>query len=234
MPKVAAIALIIRLLYIPFAALHDQWFQMVWLLAFLSMAIGAFAALRQNNIKRLMAYSSIGNMGDALIGLAATGESGVASVLIYLTLYMVMTAGVFGIILCMRRDGHGVENISDLAGLSRNAPWLAYPLAIFMFSMSGIPPLAGFFSKFIIFQAAIESGLYVLAVFGVVTSVIAAFYYLRVIKVMFFDDPAEKFEGVVELPRKLVIGLSLSVTLLFIFVPSPLVEISQATVKELF
>ena len=134
----------------------------------------------------------------------------------------------------MRRDGHGVENISDLAGLSRNAPWLAYPLAIFMFSMSGIPPLAGFFSKFIIFQAAIESGLYVLAVFGVVTSVIAAFYYLRVIKVMFFDDPAEKFEGVVEFPRKLVIGLSLSVTLLFIFVPSPLVEISQATVKELF
>jgi len=233
-PKVAAIALIIRLLFVPFAALSDQWFQILWLLSFLSMAVGAFAALRQDNIKRLMAYSSIGNIGYALIGLVASGESGVASVLIYLTLYMVMTAGVFGIILCMRRDGHGVENISDLAGLSRNAPWLAYPLAIFMFSMSGIPPLAGFFSKFIVFQAAVESGLYILAVFGVLTSVVASYYYLRIIKTMFFDDPAEKFEGVVESPRKLIIGLALIVVVLFIFVPSPLVEFSQSTVRELF
>ena len=233
-PKVAALALIIRLLFIPFAALSDQWFQIMWFLSFLSMAVGAFAALRQDNIKRLMAYSSIGNIGYALIGLVAGGETGLSSVLVYLTLYMIMTAGVFGIILCMRRDGHGVENISDLAGLSQNAPWLAYPLAIFMFSMSGIPPLAGFFSKFVVFQAALESGLYILAVFGILTSVVAAYYYLRIIKVMFFDEPAEKFDSKAGAARKLIIALSLFVVLAFIFNPSPLIDVSQAAIADLF
>ena len=233
-PKVAAFALIIRLLYIPFAALNDQWFQIMWILAFLSMAVGAFAGLRQDNIKRLLAYSSIGNMGYALLGLVAGGETGVSAVLVYLTLYMIMTAGVFGIILCMRRDGHGVESISDLAGLSRNAPWLAYPLALFMFSMSGIPPLAGFFSKFMIFQSAIESGLYALAVFGVLTSVVASYYYLRIIKTMFFDEPAEAFDARIEFSRKIIIGLSLLVVMLFILMPSPLIEVTQSAVRELF
>lgn len=233
-PKVAALALIIRLLYVPFAALHDQWFQMMWLLCFASMAVGAFAGLRQNNIKRLLAYSSIGNMGYVLVGVLAGGEAGIASVLVYLSLYMVMTAGVFGIVLCMRRDGVGAENISDLAGLSRNAPWLAYPLAILMFSMSGIPPMAGFFGKFMVFQAAVGSGLYVLAVFGVLTSVVAAYYYLRIIKTMFFDDPAEKFDAAIEFPRKLVISLSVLIVMVFIFSPSPLVETARFAASELF
>ncbi len=233
-PKIAAFALIIRLLFIPFASLHDQWFQIMWLLAFLSMAVGAFAGLRQNNIKRLIAYSSIGNIGYALIGLVAGGEAGLSAVMVYLTLYMVMTAGIFGIILCMRRDGYGVTDISDLAGLSRNTPWLAYPLAIFMFSISGIPPLAGFFSKYLIFQAAIESGLYTLAVIGVLTSVVASYYYLRIIKTMFFDEPDDKFDSTIESSRKLIIGLSLFVVVGFIFNPSPLIEISANAVRGLF
>lgn len=233
-PKVAALALIIRLLFVPFAALNEQWFQIMWLLAFASMMVGAFAGLKQNNIKRLMAYSSIGNIGFALVGVVAGGDAGLASVLVYMSLYMVMTAGVFGIILCMRRDGVGVESISDLAGLSRTAPWLAYPLAILMFSMSGIPPMAGFFGKFMVFQAALQSGLYVLSVLGVLTSVVAAYYYLRVIKVMFFDEPADKFDAGIEFPRKIVIGLSVLIVLVFIFNPSPLIEMSQGAVSSFF
>lgn len=233
-PKVAAMALIIRLLFIPFAPVSEQWFQMMWLLAFASMMVGAFAALRQDNIKRLMAYSSIGNIGYALIGVVAGGEAGLASVLVYLTIYMVMTAGTFGIILCMRRDGVAANNISDLAGLSRNSPWLAYPLAILMFSMSGIPPMAGFFGKFMVFQAAMQSGLYILAVLGVMSSVIAAYYYLRIIKTMFFDEPVDKFDSEIEFPRQLVIGISIVITLIFIFKPSPLVEVSQSAVTSLF
>ena len=233
-PKIAAFALIIRLLFIPFAALNEQWFQVMWLLAFLSMAVGAFAGLRQNNIKRLLAYSSIGNVGYALIGIVAGGEAGLTAIIVYLTLYMVMTAGVFAIVLCMRRDDYGVEDISDLAGLSHHSPWLAYPLAILLFSMSGIPPMAGFFSKYMIFQASIESGLYVLAVFGVLTSVVAAYYYLRIIKTMFFDEADEKFDDDIEFPRRIVIGLSLLVVLGFIFNPSPLIQMSANAVHGLF
>ena len=233
-PKVAAIALIIRLLFVPFAALSDQWFQIMWLLAFASMMVGAFAALRQDNIKRLMAYSSISNIGFALVGIVAGGETGLAAVIVYLTIYMVMTAGVFGIILCMRRDSAAVENISDLAGLSKSSPWLAYSLAILMFSLSGIPPLAGFFSKFVVFEAAVESGLYTLAVLGVLSSVVAAYYYLRIIKVMFFDEAAEAFDSGVEFSRKIIITLSVFVTVAFIFKPSLLVDVSQLAVQDLF
>lgn len=233
-PKLAAIALIIRLLFIPFSAISEQWFQMVWFLSFASMAVGAFAGLRQDNIKRLLAYSSIGNIGYALIGVVAGNETGLSSVLVYMTLYMVMTAGVFGIILCMRLEGVAIESISDLAGLSRHNPWLAYPLALLMFSMSGIPPLAGFFGKFMVFQAAVQSELYVLAVLGVMTSVVAAYYYLKIIKVMFFDEPAEKFDNGIELGRKLVIILSVGIVVLFILNPSPLIEVSQGAVSSLF
>jgi NADH-quinone oxidoreductase subunit N len=233
-PKVAAIALIIRLLFIPFAPLSEQWFQIMWLLAFLSMMVGAFAALRQDNIKRLLAYSSIGNMGYVLVGIVAGGPAGLSAVLIYLTLYMVMTAGTFGIVLCMRRDGVVCDKVSDLAGLSTNAPWLAYPLAILMFSMSGIPPMAGFFGKFFIFKAALESGDYILAIIGVLTSVVAAYYYLRIIKVMFFDEAAEKFDKGVDTSRRIVIGLSVFFVLAFIFNPSVLVDIAQVSVSSLF
>ncbi len=233
-PKVAAMALIIRVLFIPFAPLQEQWVQMIWFLSFASMALGAFAGLRQSNIKRLMAYSSIGNVGYALIGVVAGGEAGIASVLVYLSLYMVMAAGVFGIILCMRRDGQDVETISDLAGLSRHTPWMAYSMGIFMFSMSGIPPLAGFFGKFMVFQAAVQEGLYVLAVLGVLTSVVAAYYYLRIIKVMFFDEPAEKFDANFGTPRRVIIGLSVFILLAFVFNPSPLVETTQFAASSLF
>lgn len=233
-PKVAAIALIIRLLFIPFAPLSEQWFQIMWLLAFLSMMVGAFAALRQDNIKRLLAYSSIGNMGYVLVGIVAGGPAGLSAVLIYLTLYMVMTAGTFGIVLCMRRDGMACDKVSDLAGLSTNAPWLAYPLAILMFSMSGIPPMAGFFGKFFIFKAALESGDYILAIIGVLTSVVAAYYYLRIIKVMFFDEAADKFDKGVDTSRRIVIGLSVFFVLAFIFNPSVLVDIAQVSVSSLF
>ncbi|MAZ76345.1 MAG: NADH-quinone oxidoreductase subunit NuoN [Micavibrio sp.] len=233
-PKIAAIGLLIRLLFEPFAALQDQWHQIIWFISLASMALGAFAGIAQNNVKRLLAYSSIGNMGYALIGVAAAGEMGITAVMVYLTIYIIMTAGVFGIILCMRRDGSAVEKIDDLAGLSQNSPVLAYALAILMFSLSGIPPLAGFFGKFFIFQAAVESGLIVLAVLGVLASVVASYYYLRVIKVMFFDEPADKFDSEISLSRKLVIGLSIFVTVLFILNPTPLIEKSRAAASSLF
>ncbi|MEM6810977.1 MAG: NADH-quinone oxidoreductase subunit NuoN [Pseudomonadota bacterium] len=234
-PKVAAIALIIRLLYLPFVALEDQWFEMVWLLSFASMTIGAFAALRQDNLKRLLAYSSIGNVGYVLIGVVAGGEAGISAVLIYLTIYMIMTIGTFGILLCLERDGMYFEKISDLSGLSRNHPFMAYSLTILMFSMSGIPPFAGFFGKLIIFQSAISSGLFILAVLGVLTSVVAAYYYLRVIKVMFFDEPVAAYDiKDIEWSRKLVITGSIAFVALFIFFPSFVVNVSNQAVSGIF
>ena len=226
-PKIAAMALLIRLLYEVFPAAVLQWQQIIWMLAVLSMAVGSFAGLMQDNIKRLLAYSSIGNMGFALVGLAGTSTESLAAVLVYLVIYMIMTAGTFGIIMNMRRNGHALEKISDLAGLSRNSPLQAYALAILMFSMSGIPPLAGFFGKFMVFKVAVAAGLYGLAVFGVLCSVVAAYYYIRIIKIMFFDEPVEKFEGNVPLARRVIIGLSVMFVVLYIFAPSPLVDISR-------
>ncbi len=233
-PKVAAIALLIRLLFEAFPAASTQWQQIIWALSALSMGVGGFAALMQDNIKRLLAYSSIGNMGFALVGLAAGTADGLAAVLVYLAIYMVMTAGTFGIIMNMRRNGHALEKISDLSGLSRNAPVMAYALAILMFSMSGIPPLAGFFGKFLVFKAAVDAGLYGLSVFGVLTSVVAAYYYIRIIKVMFFDEPVEKYEGTVPFSRRAVIAVSVLFILAFIFSPSPIVEISRDAVSVFF
>jgi NADH-quinone oxidoreductase subunit N len=233
-PKVAAIALLIRLLFEAFPTVSAQWMQIIWMLSALSMAVGAFAALRQDNIKRLLAYSSIGNMGFALVGLAAGTAEGLASVLVYLAIYMVMTAGTFGIIMNMRRNGHALENIADLSGLSRNAPVMAYSLAILMFSMTGIPPLAGFFGKFMVFRAAVDSGLYGLAVFGILTSVVAAYYYIRIIKVMFFDEPVEKYDDAFPFARRAIVAVSVLFILAFIFNPSPIVEISRDAVSVFF
>lgn len=233
-PKVAAIALLIRLLFEAFPTVSAQWMQIIWMLSALSMAVGAFAALRQDNIKRLLAYSSIGNMGFALVGLAAGTAEGLASVLVYLAIYMVMTAGTFGIIMNMRRNGHALENIADLSGLSRNAPVMAYSLAILMFSMTGIPPLAGFFGKFMVFRAAVDSGLYGLAVFGILTSVVAAYYYIRIIRVMFFDEPVEKYDGAFPFARRAIVAVSVLFILAFIFNPSPIVEISRDAVSVFF
>jgi len=233
-PKVAAIGLLIRLLYEPFQALMPEWQQIIWFLSAASMVVGGFAAIKQTNIKRLMAYSSIGNMGYALMGVVAGTQGGVGAVVLYMAIYMIMSAGVFGIILKMRRDGLAVENILDLSGLSRTKPLMAYAMAFLMFSMSGIPPLAGFFGKLLVFQTAVASGFYVLAVIGVLSSVVAAYYYLRVIKVMFFDEPAPAFDGNGCWAVRIVVTLSVLFNLLFIFKPEFLIESSFQAAAVLF
>ena len=193
-PKVAAMALIIRFTQSALPAVAGQWQQIIIFLSIASMVLGAFAAIGQTSIKRLMAYSSIGHVGFALVGLAANNAEGVSGVLIYLAIYVAMTLGTFSIVLSMRRKGGNVEDISELAGLSKTNLPMASVLAILMFSLAGIPPLAGFWAKWYAFLPAIKAGLYPLAVIGVVASVIGAFYYLRIIKIMFFDEAAEPFE----------------------------------------
>jgi NADH-quinone oxidoreductase subunit N len=233
-PKVAAMALLIRVVATAFPGIKPQWQQIVWFLAIASMLLGAFAAIGQNNIKRLMAYSSIANMGYALVGLAAGTADGIQGVLIYLAIYVVMTLGAFACILSMRRDQGPVEDIGELAGLAQtNAP-MAFALAMFMFSMAGIPPLAGFFAKFYAFLPAIKAGLYPLAVIGVLASVVGAFYYLRIVKIMFFDEPKPGFapvrtkEGVVMLlAALLVLGFVAP------FIASPVVEAAAAAAKSI-
>jgi NADH-quinone oxidoreductase subunit N len=190
-PKVAATALLVRVLVEPFGPLAAQWQQIVWFVAVLSMAVGAFAAIWQTNLKRLMAYSSIGHVGYALVGVVAGGKAGIAAVALYLAIYLFMNVAVFAVILSMRVQGRSVERIEDLAGLSTTHPLMAAGLAASMFAMAGIPPLAGFFSKFYVFEAAVRSGFYVLAVVGVLTSVFGAFYYLRIVKLMYFDEPVD-------------------------------------------
>ncbi len=193
-PKIAAIALFVRVAIGAFPGIVPQWQQILVFVAIASMLLGAFAAIGQKNIKRLMAYSSIGHMGFALIGLDAGSPEGVQAVLIYMTIYLTMTLGTFCCILAMRRADGAVENISDLAGLSRTNPALAFFLAMLLFSLAGIPPLAGFFAKYYVFLAAMKAGLFTLAVIGVLASVVGAYYYLMIIKTMYFDEPAKGFE----------------------------------------
>ena len=185
-PKIAAISVFIRFMYVPFLNLFDQWQTIIIFISIASMILGAVAAIGQNNIKRLMAYSSIGHMGYALAGLATGTNSGIQSTIIYLTIYLVMNLGAFGCIFMMKRENVFYENISDLSGLSKNHPILAFGFLIILFSLAGIPPLAGFFAKFYIFMAVIESQMYALAIIGLLATVISAFYYLRIIKGMYF------------------------------------------------
>lgn len=233
-PKVAAMALLVRLLAGPFAGLAGDWMPVLYVLSVASMVVGAFAAVAQKDIKRLMAYSSIGNMGYALIGVIAGGAGGIGALVLYLVIYMVMTAGAFAVILRMRRSGLVVSEIADLSGLSRTAPALAWAMAILMFSMSGIPPMAGFFGKFMIFKAAIETGYYGLAVLGVLTSVVAAFYYLRIVKVMFFDEAAEPFDTEPAFLQKAVLFVSVVFILGFIFAPGVFIEAFGGAASALF
>ncbi len=233
-PKIAALALFIRVMVGPFGDLVSQWQQIVAFVSIASMVLGALAAINQTNIKRLMAYSSIGHVGYALIGLAVGNEAGVRGVLIYLAIYLVMNVGCFACILCMRRGERMVEGIDDLAGLSKSHPMLAMAMAIFMFSMAGIPPLAGFFGKLYIFLAAIEAKLVGLAVIGVVSSVVAAFYYIRIIKVMYFDDIAETLDRPVERELGAVLTVA-GVLIVFFFVyPSPVLSNAAAAAASLF
>jgi NADH-quinone oxidoreductase subunit N len=232
-PKVAAMALLLRVMASPFGHLLAQWQQLIVLVAVASMVLGAFAAIAQKNIKRLMAYSSIGHIGYALIGLAAGTPNGVRGVLFYLFTYVFMNIGTFACIIAMRRKGRAVEGIADLAGLSRTDPMMALWLAVFMFSMAGIPPFGGFLGKYFVFTAAVQQGMWSLAIIGVLTSVIGAFYYIRIIKVMYFDSPAEAFDA---RPGSLSFVATASglFTTLFFFYPAPVVAAAEAAAKVLF
>jgi len=233
-PKLAALALFIRFMIAPFGPLIDEWRQVIIFLSIASMVLGAVAAIAQDNIKRLMAYSSISHVGYLLIGLAAGTSEGIRGVLVYATIYLFMTLGTWAVILCMRRRGRMLEGISDLAGLSQSQPGLALALAIFMFALSGVPPTAGFFAKLYVFLAAINAQLAWLAVIGVVTSVVSAFYYLRVVKVMYFDEPAAAFDRPISAELKGVVFVTAVVTLFFFVLPGPIFAGAEAAASALF
>jgi NADH-quinone oxidoreductase subunit N len=224
-PKVAVMALLARVLLGPFGGMLVNWQMLVEILAAASMIVGAIGGMRQNNIKRLMGYSAIGQMGYVLMGLAAGNQAAVRGVLIYLTIYVVMSLGVFGCIVAMSRKGRPVEQIGDLAGMAAEDPRYALTLAVFMWGLAGIPPLAGFFSKLYVFLAAVRAGLDGLAVIGIVTSLIAAAYYLRVIKVMYFDRGEPGFDQRT-VGMNAVIYASAVATALFILMPAPITEAS--------
>lgn len=226
-PKLAAVALIIRLLMGPFETLTDQWQQIIWFIAAASILWGGFAGIAQTNMKRMLAYSSIANIGFALIGLVCANDEGVGAALVYMALYMVMTAGAFGVVMYLRRDGLSAERIEDLAGLSQSHRYLAYIMAFFMFSMSGIPPMAGFFGKLVILKAAVASGFYMLAVIGVLGSVVACFYYLRVIKVMFFDGLELSLDKVPSTSRQIVVTICALIVLFFVVKPEPFINMAM-------
>ena len=233
-PKIAAMSLLVSVLMGPFKPLFGQWQQIIVVASVLSMALGAFAALRQQNIKRLMAYSSIGNVGYVLLGLASGSEKGIEAVVFYLAIYLVMTLGVFATILMMKRRDVMLENISDLAGLARNQPMMAFAMLIFMFSLAGIPPLAGFWGKLYIFIAAVEAKLYIPAVLGVLASVVASYYYLRIVKVMYFDEPAEAIDRPVFGINRAVALVAAFLVAVFSLLPQPLSLIAAAAAKGLF
>jgi NADH-quinone oxidoreductase subunit N len=232
-PKIAAMALFLRAVIVPFPDAVEQWRLIIVVVSVLSMILGAVAAIGQTNIKRLMAYSSIGHMGYTLLGLAAGSRLGVEGVLIYLTIYLVTNAGVFSCILLMKRNGTMVETIADLSGLARTQPRLALALATFMLSLAGIPPLAGFFAKFYVFLAAIEAGLYAPAVIGVLASVIGAYYYLRIVKIMYFDDPAPAFDRDIGFSLGSIVTAAGVFSLFFVVFAGPLLPIAEFGARAL-
>ncbi|MBN8531966.1 MAG: NADH-quinone oxidoreductase subunit NuoN [Alphaproteobacteria bacterium] len=235
-PKIAALALFARVLAGPFAGLLPQWQPIVILIAALSMLLGGFAGLRQDNIKRLLAYSSIGHVGFVLMAMAAGTPTAASAIVLYLVIYMVMSVGVFGCIMLLARAGHPVEKIADFAGLSRNHPRIAFALAALMFSMAGIPPLAGFFAKMAVFLAAIESGLIMLAIIGALASVVAAYYYLKIVKVMYFD-PFEAYPAAIaeEVPfaARATVFVAVAAVLAFCFYPTPVINLSKQVAASL-
>jgi NADH-quinone oxidoreductase subunit N len=232
-PKVAAMALLMRLTLAGFAGTKPQWQQVITALAIASMLLGAFAAIGQSNIKRLLAYSAIGNIGYALIGLAAGSPEGARGVVIYLVIYVAMTLGAFGVVLAMRRGQTMTEDIEELSGLAQNNLALATLLAILLFSLAGLPPLAGFFAKFYVFLAAVREGLWPLAIIGVLASVVGAYYYVRIVKIMFFDRPRERFAAV-QPKVGLVMAAAGLYVLFYVVWPAPLVDAAGAAVKSLF
>jgi NADH-quinone oxidoreductase subunit N len=233
-PKVAAMALIVRVMLGPFGDLFAQWQQIVVVVSIGSMVLGAFAAINQTNIKRLMAYSSIGHMGYVLVGLAAGTEAGVLGIVVYLAIYLIMNIGTFACILCMSQEGRMVEGIEDLKGLGKSNPLMALALTVLMFSMAGIPPLAGFFGKYFVFLAAIKAGLVTLAVIGVLASVVGAFYYVRIVKLMYFEEPAEALDRPIGAVLRLMITGTSMAMVLFLLVAGPVVSGAGAAAAALF
>ncbi|MGH7111186.1 MAG: NADH-quinone oxidoreductase subunit N, partial [Stellaceae bacterium] len=233
-PKIAALALFVRFMMAPFGPLVAEWRQIIIFLSIASMVFGAVAAIAQHNIKRMMAYSSIGHIGYALIGLAAATPTGIRGILVYMAIYLVMNLGAWAVILCMRQRGRMLEEISDLAGLSRTQPGLALAFGIFLFSLTGIPPTAGFFAKLYIFLAAIDAKLVGLAVIGVVISVVSAVYYLRIVKIMYFDEPTAAFDRAISGEMRAVLVVTALLTLFFFAFPGPLSGAAHAAAAALF
>jgi NADH-quinone oxidoreductase subunit N len=233
-PKVAAMVVFLRIMVSPFLLLYGDWQSLIVFISFASMVLGAFAALRQTDLKRLLAYSAIGQMGYVLMGFAAANDEGIQAVFVYLTIYLIMIVGTFGCLLCLRGKGfEGVQNIEDLSGISTLHPKMSFTLAVFMFSLAGIPPLAGFFAKLYVFKAAISAGLFGLAIVGVLSSVVAAYYYLKIVKVMYFDDvpesPTASYGQILVLSPETTVVLNICavIILLFFIFPNPVLEMAQ-------
>lgn len=233
-PKVAAMALFIRVTTVSFGPITHDWQQIVIFLSIASMVLAAFAAIGQNNLKRLLAYSSIGHVGFALVGLSAGTAVGVEGVAVYMAIYVAMTVGIFACILALRTENGPVETITELAGLSQRRPFVAAMIAILMFSLIGLPPLAGFFAKWQVFLAAVEQNLFILAIIGVLASAVSAFYYLRIVKVMYFDEPVAKFAAVPGELNVVMAGIGFLVVTYFFTVGSPLTAAAHSAAGSLF
>ena len=224
-PKVAALTVIIKILYVPFLNLINQWQIILIFLSIASMVFGAVAAIGQTNLKRLMAYSSISHMGFALAGISAGSNEGIQSSVIYISIYIVMNLAFFSSLFMLKRNNIYFENITDLSGLSKHHPLLSLSLLVSLFSLAGIPPLAGFFAKFYVFMSVIKEEMYFLAIIGLLSTVIAAFYYLRIIKIIYFDEPVEKYENNHNIGLKFSLTLSTLILLIYFLYPGPLITI---------
>ena len=224
-PKIAALTVFIRFLYVPFINMIDQWQIIIIFLSIASMVFGAVAAIGQKNLKRLVAYSSIGHMGFALAGLSSGTNEGIQSSIIYISIYLIMNLGLFSCLFMMKRNDQYYENIDDLSGLSKNHPLISLSLLIILFSLAGIPPMAGFFAKFYVFSAVIKESMYFLAITGLLSTIISAFYYLRIIKIIYFDPEKEKYDTDYNIGLKITLSLSTLLILLYFIFPSRLVEI---------
>jgi len=224
-PKIAALTVFIRFLYVPFLNLIDQWQMIIVFLSIASMVFGAVAAIGQTNIKRLIAYSSIGHIGYTLAGLATASNEGIQSSIIYISIYVVMNLALFSCLLMLRRKDQYYEDIEDLSGLSKNHPLLSLCLLVILFSLAGIPPLAGFFAKFYVFKAVLEQSMFFLAIVGLLSTVVAAFYYLRIIKIIYFDKEKDKYDTDHSLWLKFSLTVSTILILLYFIFPSQLIEV---------
>jgi NADH-quinone oxidoreductase subunit N len=224
-PKIAALTVFIRFLYVPFLNLIDQWQMIIVFLSIASMLFGAIAAIGQTNIKRLIAYSSIGHIGYTLAGLASGTNEGIQSSIVYISIYIIMNLALFSCLLMLKRNDKYYEDIEDLSGLSKNHPLLSLSLLVILFSLAGIPPLAGFFAKFYIFKAVIEQSMFFLAVVGLLSTVVAAFYYLRIIKIIYFDEEKEKYDEDHSIWLKFSLTFSTILILLYFIFPSQLIDV---------